>query len=120
MTGPLVPVAGFCPMGCGPETLILVPPNGVIMCIKKGCPGPHAVAQILADQESEHVVSFRAREFAIRHPLRERLGDALLDCGLLELIQNTDRQDLPYGGGRWRAFWRPSDGNRGTVTWEKL
>jgi hypothetical protein len=71
-------IAGHCPMGCG-EGLILSE-LGEIFCAGLLCPRPAAAAEILADAESGHVVTFTAEGFTIRHPLRERLDDALMDC----------------------------------------
>lgn len=124
MTEPMIKVAGYCPMGCGNDTLRLMPPNGVVICINESCPGPMAAAQILADPESEHIVDFKVHEFSIRHPLRERLGDALLDCGLHELLRQTRPQDLPrHLPGRWHSRWRArwrDDPHGGEVSWERL
>src|ERR1700734_726671 len=73
-------VQGCCPMGCG-ETLTLAA-EGCVTCMSLRCPRPDAVTVLLGDQETEHVVVFGAAEFTVRHPLRERLDDALMDCDL--------------------------------------
>lgn len=116
----MIKVAGCCPMGCGNDTLRLIPPNGVVICINESCPGAMAAAQILADPESEHIVDFTINNFTIRHPLRERLGDALFDCGLLNHLCSLRPGDLPgHSSGRWRARWR-DDPHGGEVSWERL
>lgn len=75
-----VRLAGYCPMGCG-QTLF-VAAGGYITCARLTCPRPDAVASLLEDQETDHVVAFGLIGFTIRHPLRERLGDALMGCDL--------------------------------------
>lgn len=67
-------------MGCG-EGLILGE-GGVLWCASLLCPQPDAAARLLADPECEHIVTLTAGTFTIRHPLRERLDDALMQCPL--------------------------------------
>lgn len=104
-------VAGFCPMGCG-KTLTLDEFGGVI-CSNLYCKNRAAVAHLLADQESEHIVCFDESGFIIRHPLRERLDDLMVACALPDHITNLDGP--PVKPGRYRAR---SDGLR--WTWETL
>lgn len=73
-------VRGYCPMGCG-QTLSLGA-SGYVMCSFLPCPRPDAVSAILRDTEHEHIVDLTTDGFAISHPLRERLDDALVPCGL--------------------------------------
>lgn len=73
-------VSGYCPMGCG--STLFVGSGGYITCSYIHCPRPDAVADLLADRETEHVVRFDENGFTIRHPLRERLDDKLLTCDL--------------------------------------
>lgn len=87
-------------MGCG-ETLHLGE-GGFVTCMKLECPAPDAASSILEDQETEHVVTFTLTGFTIRHPLKERLGDALLTCDLQELL--SAQGDAPQVHGRYRAF----------------
>lgn len=49
-------VKGFCPMGCG-QTLSVMG-GGYLTCRRLDCPRPDAVAEILDDRETEHVVTF--------------------------------------------------------------
>lgn len=91
-------VVGFCPMGCG-ETLFLF--AGRVMCSSLVCPQRAAAAAILADSETEHLVTFTDRGFTIRHPLRERLGESLESCGLHQQVQALDAP--PVLLGRYRA-----------------
>jgi hypothetical protein len=97
-------VAGFCPMGCG-ETLQLLP-EGEITCSNDVCPSPAAVTVILEDPETEHVVELMDASsspphggYQMKHPLRERVGDLLLDCTLHEHVQEYGRRLEP---GRYR------------------
>jgi hypothetical protein len=67
-------------MGCGER--LIIGEGGVLWCASLLCPRPDAAAEILADGEAEHIVSWAGDGFTIRHPLRERLDDALLRCEL--------------------------------------
>lgn len=73
-------VTGYCPMGCG--RTLFVGSGGYITCSYIDCPRPDAVADLLADRETEHVVRFDENGFTVRHPLRERLDDKLMTCDL--------------------------------------
>jgi hypothetical protein len=88
-------VQGQCPMGCG-EGLILGE-GGVLWCAALLCPRPTAAAEILADGEAEHVVVFTPGGWTIRHPLRERLGDALMACALAESLNQLITRPVPAG-----------------------
>jgi hypothetical protein len=77
-----IEIRGYCP-ACGHGSLVirsamLVP--ATVMCCWPDCPRPTAAHEILADRESEHVVDLGVEGFTLRHPLRERLDDALMDC----------------------------------------
>lgn len=104
-------VHGNCPMGCG-ETLILAA-GGHVTCRRISCPEPDAVSTLLEDAETEHVVRFGPDVFTVRHPLRERLHDELMDCPLHEHIADMDGPPVPPG--LYRA--RRRDGG---WTWESL
>lgn len=93
-------VQGYCPMGCG-ETLFLAA-EGYVTCGHLECPRPDAVADILDDREVEHVVDIIETEFSIKHPLRERLDDALLDCHLHKDM--AAMSGPPAKPGRYRAL----------------
>jgi hypothetical protein len=84
-------VRGFCPLGCG-ETLVLL--GEEVMCFQAECPNPYAVTAILGDQETEHVVRVDDGGATIRHPIRERIEDALMDC---HLTLNWRARLKPYG-----------------------
>jgi hypothetical protein len=73
-------VQGRCPMGCG-ETLILAE-GGFATCSSLSCPRPAAASELLADGEAAHIVQLGETDFTIRHPLHERLDDALMQCEL--------------------------------------
>jgi hypothetical protein len=93
-----VRIDGFCPMGCG--TTLALSAQGQIACAGRFCPNPVAVQQILGDSETEHIVEFMEENFVIRHPLRERVDDALLEC---ELHHYLSALDGPPVAGRYRA-----------------
>lgn len=91
-------VTGYCPMGCG-RTLFLAD-GGHVTCSYLHCPRRDAVANLLADPETGHLVDFGAETFTIVHPLREH-RDELLTCALHEYICGLDGP--PVQPGRYRA-----------------
>lgn len=95
-----IDVAGYCPMGCG-STLFLGA-GGRITCRHIDCPNPSAVDDLLDDRETEHIVEFGETAFTVRHPLRERLGDALMTCRLHQTIADGSGGP-PIAPGRYRA-----------------
>jgi Family of unknown function (DUF6085) len=103
-------VEGYCPFGCG-ETLVLAA-GGHVTCSHLDCPRRDAVADLLRDSETEHVVTFGETDFAMLHPLRERFGP-LEDCALHEHIKAMSGP--PVQPGKYRAR---HDGER--WTWEAV
>jgi hypothetical protein len=99
-------VAGYCPYGCG-QTLHLGA-TGFVMCGNPGCRRPTAVAELLEDREIEHLVTLTVdRGFTVRHPLRERLGNALMTCQLHADLTGMDAMPrLP--GVRYRVTPNPA------------
>jgi hypothetical protein len=85
-------IPGYCPMGCG-QTLFIAKGNYT------------AASDILNDQETEHIVKFQDNTFTVRHPLRERLDNALLTCSIAEdLIKHQVRlRGLTIADGSYRA-----------------
>lgn len=104
-------VRGNCPMGCG-QTLFLGD-GGHITCSKADCPRPSAVDELLHDRETEHIVELGETSFTVRHPLRERLDDALMECGLHSRIAAGSGPPVPPG--RYRAC----EPGVGGVVWER-
>lgn len=104
-------VRGQCPMGCG--ATLFVGSGGYITCSLINCPQPDAVAALLDDSETHHVVVFREDDFTLRHPLRERIGDELMEC---EMHARLASLDGPPVLGRYRIIERPS----GRLIWEPL
>lgn len=102
-------VQGFCPMGCGRTLYRNV--YGRISCAYSKCPEPLAVDTILSVAETEHIVTLTANDYTIKHPLRERLGDALLTCGLGSWLNSFAKP--PNKPGTYRAvaqqvdYWKP-------------
>lgn len=88
-------VEGYCVMGCG-ETLFLGDGN-FITCSWINCPNPTAVSDILSDPETHHLVTFDEAGFTIKHPIRERLNDALLGCELRGTLENLSRPPVRPG-----------------------
>jgi hypothetical protein len=79
----VIRVEGNCPMGCG-RTLHVEEATAAnkVICWGAECSDPLAAHKILGDSETEHVVRFDGGGFTVRHPLRERLGDELMNCRL--------------------------------------
>src|SRR4051812_32080115 len=96
-------VQGYCPLGCGPT--LHRNDQDMIVCRKEGCPQPTAVSSIIADRESEHVVTFEPAGFTVRHPLRERLDDELIRCLLHEYLALLPGPPKPPG--RYRMVLDP-------------
>ena len=99
-------VQGYCPMGCG-QTLFLGN-DGYITCSYLRCPQPDAVSTILENSEHEHIVTTTENDFTIKHPLRERLGDALLNCRLRQLLVSFDGPPVKPGIYRVTGLDHPS------------
>lgn len=104
-------IKGYCPMGCG-DTLF-VASGGYITCSWEKCPNPTAVADLLADRETEHIVQLGAETFDVQHPLRERPDGALFTCDLHQRIAALSGP--PRQPGRYRVRLHGSD-----WTWEPL
>jgi hypothetical protein len=98
----MLPVAGFCPMGCG-QTLYLGE-GGSVVC-GSDCPRPNAVTELLSDPETEHVVAVDSGGWSAKHPLRERIGDVLLTCGLSDAVLALTSP----GPGLYRVHCPPGD-----------
>jgi hypothetical protein len=95
----MIAVAGFCPMGCG-QTLTLGatgPGGGRVWCSATDCPEPEAVSHILGDHRTEHIVALREDDFTVKHPLRERLDDALMSCVIDEHLTSLSSPPHPPG-----------------------
>src|SRR5688500_2844512 len=89
----------FCPVCGRPDTLYLNG-KGMIDCIFLRCPRPAAAHEILSDRETEHVVDLGEEGFTLRHPVRERLDDALLDCDVHARLTSGGQ---PASTGRFRV-----------------
>lgn len=76
---PLIDIQGFCP-ACGEKKLHIHSDVGMVHCLNPECPDQSAAGKILADPEIHHLVTFKDNHYNLKHPLRERIGDKLLDC----------------------------------------
>lgn len=95
-------IKGHCP-ACGHQLLRRNPVTGQVECTHSGCSDPDALHKILAEDEREHIAMFDDRGFmTLRHPLRERLGDALMQCDVHEHVTYRGASYLPPG--RYRVF----------------
>ena len=83
-----ISVQGHCP-SCGRTTLMVNPKGGDIFCSYETCRRPDAASAILYDgQETGHLVTVKKDGFwTAKHPLIERLDDALLTCRIGDYIQ---------------------------------
>jgi hypothetical protein len=102
-------VHGYCPMGCG-ETLYL---DGLacVRCDQPNCPRPDAADRILADPETEHLVTVAEDGYSMKHPLHERLDNALLSCALGAEIGELYQDVGDYlGMGTFRVVPTPPRG----------
>lgn len=97
--GPTQVVQAFCPMGCGTTLHVR---NGILMCEAPRCPNPVAAITVLHDPECEHIVTLAGAQFTIRHPLRERVGDKLMTCGLHTWLSDGGDGNRP--AGRYRVL----------------
>lgn len=102
-------IAGLCPMGCGPT--LFARAGGHITCSALECPNPTAVDQILADPQMGHIVRTDEFDFALQHPLSERIGQTLFDCELNRFLTGLATSPQPPGfyyvtgaGDDW--FWK--------------
>lgn len=99
---------------------------GYLICTWGDCPRPTAAAELLSEGETEHIVTLRANGYSVKHPIRERLDDALLDCWLAEQVAdygqewttslspaatNTVELDRPY------RMWIEGQGEDAWVNW---
>lgn len=107
-------IQGYCPMGCG-ETLF-IGEGGYITCRRGDCPRPDAVVTLLEDVETEHRVTFTETGFTVRHPLRERLDDALMACVCHEYVASLSAFGPPIRVGQYRA----RQAGDGTWSWEEV
>jgi hypothetical protein len=98
-------VQGHCP-ACGWASLF-IGEGGYLTCSRLECPQPDAVHRILADSETEHLVQFDDDGFTVRHPLRERLDDALMQCDLHRHCASLPGP--PDAPGRYRAVEQGGD-----------
>lgn len=107
-------VAGHCPMGCG-QTLFLGD-AGFVTCSRDVCPEPDAVSTLLDDRETEHLVRLTEDGFTVRHPLRERLRDQLMECSLTEHVRNLSPERVVPG--LWRLHRNTGPG--AMWNWEEI
>lgn len=96
----------YCP-ACGAQQLNAGNGGTSFTCMnRETCPDRYAAAKVLADPETEHVVRFDAAGyFNAKHPLRERIGDALLDCAIHDAVVDHVH-DLPradFADTVWRV-----------------
>jgi len=120
-------IKGYCPW-CGhpdPE----VGPDAWLRCTNPACPHPDGVAQVLLDNETEHIVRFDERGFFnVKHPLRERIDGELLDCPIHAVVTarvHSNGTKQLVAGETWRLKYEPTwlenpEFGGDPFSWEKL
>jgi hypothetical protein len=91
-------VQGYCPMGCG--ATLRLSGGGEVICFGQDCPRPRAVTELLANNETEHIVWMDAEHWTVQHPLWERIAGRLQSC---TLSTDLNTYPPPEQTGRWRA-----------------
>lgn len=100
-------------MGCGSTLALTI--AGRVICDDEGCPNPDAAAMVLDDGEAAHIAVFAGDGYTIRHPLRERIGDALMTCTLHEFLRDSE---VRVAAGRYRVT--DSGASATGYQWEKI
>jgi hypothetical protein len=66
-----------------------------ILCAYGDCPRPAAAAELLSEQQgTDHIVVLHPGSYSVKHPLIERLDDALLHCWLGRQVDEFGEQWL--------------------------
>lgn len=116
-------IEGYCPMGCG-STLVLADSGtrgrASIVCSWARCPNPTAVADLLSERETEHLVTLADDStFTVQHPLRERVAGGLLSCTV-----HVHAAELPVASRRPGTYRvrvsGSSSGGDPVWAWERL
>ncbi len=114
-SGTRIGIKGYCP-ACGHQSLgvtALGLVSSAVRCFWDGCPRPSAAAEILDETETEHQVMIDDRGFmTLRHPLKERLGDELMQCQVPEQMAASSEKYLPPG--RYRVTRHTPEWGGGT------
>lgn len=82
-------------MGCGPT--LFLGAGGHITCNWRHCPDPWALDTIASEPITEHIIHIRAKDFTIRHPLRDRVGRNLEECTVHEWLSSLKTPPMPPG-----------------------
>lgn len=89
-----------CP-ACGQPNSMRVshaPQRTMLVCQTPDCPRPLAAEQLLSEQQgTRHVIRIDGDGYSVKHPLIERLDDALLDCNLANRVAILARRWLRDG-----------------------
>lgn len=115
-------IAPRCPV-CGCE--LRVYGTGQLVCTLLECPRPTAAAELLSEGETEHILVLEPGSYSLKHPIRERLDDALLTCWVGQhvgefgfLMGNGDMGDWRIGT-RYRV-WMDGEGEDANLDGEEL
>lgn len=73
------------------------------------CPDPDAANRLLRNVEIHHIVRFSEDlTFTVKHPLRERIDDALFDCNIHGVVVDLLDGGLIEPRGSWRMKYIPA------------
>lgn len=89
----------FCP-ACGHRLWVDLESDGMaqLVCDYPPCPRSDAAGQILSEQQGlRHIIRVDADGYSVKHPLIERLDDALLDCALANTVARLGRTWVNLG-----------------------
>jgi len=102
---PLIDVRGHCP-ACGNASLHLTSDSGILRCLSPTCPRPAAADELLAVSHiTDHLVTVNGNGgWTVRHPLIERIEDALFECPLTEALSDGDLGEDRFGGVWWVRY----------------
>lgn len=82
--------------------------QGRITCATADCPDAGAVHNLLNDPNlTAHLVSVTVHGWTIRHPLVERVGDALFTCDLGTHLNGQREANADLGPGVYRVDINP-------------
>lgn len=120
-------IAPACPV-CGSD--LAVDQRRQLLCTDRACTRPSAAAELLSEGETEHIVTLSEDGYSVKHPIRERLDDELLDCWLADQVAAhgqewvvgipLDREHRVEIGTPYRMWVEDGDSLDPYVEWQAL
>lgn len=100
----LINIPGYCP-ACGQHSLHTDAQGrsaSPVHCLNPHCPDKGAAAKILLEgKQRHHIVALKDGIWTLKHPIRERIGDKLLECEVAARI--NEALDQTDGDGIWQV-----------------